>query len=92
MYRQYIYRLYCFIHGTYNTYVPVLLYVQVQIQYLCIAVRVRINRVRLPNLLEVSCTARGNVSLSVFAPENLVSRDRFVRPVLCQSAHSPHSD
>ena len=32
-----------------------------------------------------------NVSLSLFAPENLVSRGRFVRPVPGQPAHSPHS-
>ena len=30
--------------------------------------------------------------LSLFASENLVSRDRFGRPVSDQPAHSPHSD
>ena len=30
-------------------------------------------------------------SLSTFAPENLVSRDGFGRPVPHQPAHSPHS-
>ena len=35
-----------------NTNVPVLLYVQ--IQYVCTVIRVRINPVRLPNLLVVS--------------------------------------
>ena len=32
-----------------------------------------------------------NISLSPFAPENLVSRDGFGRPVLRQPAHSPYS-
>ena len=32
-----------------------------------------------------------NFSLSPFAPENLISRDEFGRPVPPQSAHSPHS-
>ena len=32
-----------------------------------------------------------NISLSAFAPENLVSRDGFVSPVLRQRAHSPYS-
>ena len=36
--------------------------------------RVRINRVRLPILLVVSRTGKINISLSPFAPENLVSR------------------
>ena len=52
MYRQYIY-VYCSIHGIYNTNVPVLLYVQVQC-YVCIVIGIRINWVRLPNLLVVS--------------------------------------
>ena len=30
--------------------------------------------------------------LSPYAPENLVSRDRFDRPIPRQPAHSPHSD
>ena len=35
---------------------------------------------------------RGNdISLSPFAPENLISRARFGRPDLRQPAHSPHS-
>ena len=33
-----------------------------------------------------------NSSLSPFAPENLVLRDGFGRPVPRQPAHSPHSD
>ena len=49
--------------------------------------RVRINRVRLPILLVVSRTGKINSSLSPFAPENLVSRDGFVRPVPRQPAH-----
>ena len=32
-----------------------------------------------------------NISLSPFAPENLVSRDGFGRPVPRQPAHSPHA-
>ena len=46
---------------------------------------------------KVASPARGqltremNISLSPFAPENLVSRDEFGRSVPRQSAHSPHS-
>ena len=32
-----------------------------------------------------------DMSLSLYAPENLVSRDGFGRPVPCQPAHFPHS-
>ena len=39
--------------------------------------RIRINRVGLPILLVVNCTRKINISLSPFASENLVSRDRF---------------
>ena len=46
-----------------------------------------INRVRLPILLVVSRTGKLNISLSPFAPENLVSRDGFGSPVLRQPAH-----
>ena len=49
--------------------------------------RVWINRVRLPILLVVSSTEKMNVSLSAFAPENLVSRDGFGSPVPRQPAH-----
>ena len=50
--------------------------------------KVRINRVRLPILLVVSWTGKKtNISLSPFAPENLVSRDRFGSPVPRQAAH-----
>ena len=42
--------------------------------------RVWINRVRLPILL--------HISLCPFAPQNLVSRDRFDRPVPRQPAHA----
>ena len=45
-----------------------------------------INRVRLPILLVVSGTGKMNFSLSPFAPEKLVSRDGFGRPVLRQPA------
>ena len=49
--------------------------------------RVRINRVRLPILLVVSRTGKIDISLSPFAPENLVSRDGFGSPVPRQPAH-----
>ena len=49
--------------------------------------RVWIDRVRLPTLLVVSRTGKHNISLSAFAPENLVSRDGFGSPVPCQPAH-----
>ena len=49
--------------------------------------RVWINRVRLPILLVVSWTGTINVSLSAFAPENLVSRDGFGSPFPRQPAH-----
>ena len=38
----------------------------------------------------VSWTGKINISLFPFAPENLVSRDRFSRPVPRQPAHSPY--
>ena len=47
---------------------------------------------------KVANAARGKLNreneyfLSQFAPEALVSRDRFGRPVLRQPAHSPSSD
>ena len=47
----------------------------------------KINRVRLPILLVVSCTGIMNISLSPFEPENLVSRDGFGSPVPRQPAH-----
>ena len=54
--------------------------------------RARINRVRLPIiLLVVSSTGKLDISLSPYAPENLVSRDGFSRPVPRQPAHSPYS-
>ena len=49
--------------------------------------RVWINPVRLPILLVVSWTGKTNISLSAFAPENLVSRDGFGSPVPRQPAH-----
>ena len=52
--------------------------------YLCMvihAARVWINRERLPILLVVSWTTKMDISLSPFAPENLVSRDEFGSPV-----------
>ena len=45
----------------------------------------------LPTLLVVRWTAKMNISLSSSAPESVVSRDGFGRPVPCQPAHSPHS-
>ena len=49
--------------------------------------RVWINRVRLPILLVVSRREKTNISLSAFAPENLVSRDGFGSPVPPQPAY-----
>ena len=54
--------------------------------YICICMvitcsRVWINPVRLLTLLVVSQTGKMNISLSPFAPKNLVSRDRFGRSV-----------
>ena len=50
--------------------------------------RVWINRARLPYLLVVSnCTGKMDISLSPFAPEILVSRDGFDRPVPRKPAH-----
>ena len=49
--------------------------------------RVWINRVRLRILLVVSSTGKANISLSPFAPENLVSREGFGSPVPRQPAH-----
>ena len=49
--------------------------------------RVWINRVRLPILLVVSRTGKMNISLSAFAPENLVSRDGCGSPVPRHPAH-----
>ena len=49
--------------------------------------RVWINRVRLPILHVVSWTGKMNISLSPFAPENLVSRDGFGSSVPRQLAH-----
>ena len=46
-----------------------------------------IDRVRLPILLVVSLTGKMNISLSPFAPENLISRDGFGSPVPRQPAH-----
>ena len=45
----------------------------------------------LPFLLMVGQQGEMVLSLSSFAPEKLVSRDGFGRPVLRQSAHSSHS-
>ena len=69
------------------------------ILYVCMVItysKVRINRVRLPILLVVSCTEKMNIFLSpcvpdIFlspcVPENLISRDGFSRPVPHQPAH-----
>ena len=57
--------------------------------YVCIITliaRGRINRVGLPIVLVVSWTGKMNISLSPFASENLVSRDRFGSPVPRQPA------
>ena len=43
--------------------------------------RVSINRVRLPIILVVSWTGKIDISISLFAPEDLVSLDGFGSPV-----------
>ena len=43
------------------------------------------------NLASGQLNRENDISLSPFAPENLVSRDGFARPVPRQPAHSPHS-
>ena len=61
--------------------------------YVCMVItysRLWINRLRLPILLVVSQTGKMNIPLSPYAPENLVSRDGFSRPVPRQPAH-PHT-
>ena len=58
--------------------------------YVCMVItysRVWINRARLPILLVVSCTGKISIPLSPCVPENLVSRDRFSRPVPRQPAN-----
>ena len=50
-----------------------------------------ISQVRLPILLVVSRTGKINIFLFPFAPDNLVSRDGFGRPVPRQPAHSAYS-
>ena len=50
-------------------------------------VYVWINLVWLPILLVVSWTGKMIIPLSPYVPENLVSRDRFTRPVPRQPAH-----
>ena len=54
--------------------------------------RVWINRVRLPILHVVSWTGKINISLSAFAPENLVSRDGLGSPVPRQPVHPRTQD
>ena len=49
--------------------------------------RVWINRVKLPILFVVSLRGKINISLSLFAPENLVPRDGFGSTSPCQPAH-----
>ena len=49
--------------------------------------RVWINRVRLPILPGISLTGKTNISLSPFAPENVVSRYGLGSPVPRQPAH-----
>ena len=63
---------------------PLLVYVWSSITYS----RVCINRGRLQILLVVSYSGKMNISLFPFAPESLVSRDGFGRPVPRQPTHS----
>ena len=65
--------------------IPNMLYV-----YVCMVThiaRVWINRIRFPIMHVVSWTEKINISLSPFAPDNLVSRDGFGSPVPRQPAH-----
>ena len=58
--------------------------------YVCMVTRIArvwINRVRLPILHVVSWTGKMNISLSAFAPKNVVSRDGFGSPFPRQPAH-----
>ena len=58
--------------------------------YVCMVThiaRVWINQVRLPVLHVVSLTGKMDISMSAFAPENLVSRDGFGSPVPRQPTH-----
>ena len=72
-------------------YLVHLLYFSMNVcMYVCMVThiaRVWINRVRLPILHVVSLTGKMNISLSAFAPENLISRDGFGSPVPREPAH-----
>ena len=64
----------------------------------CVVVTYIYSRVCINNRGKIANPARDqlkngkiDISLSPYAPENLVSRDRFDRPVPRQPAHSPHS-
>ena len=60
------------------------------VEYVCMVItcsKKRTKRVRLPILLVVSWTGKIDISLSAFAPENLISRDDFGGPVPRQPAH-----
>ena len=64
------------------------------LKYVCKVIaynRVWINRVKLPILLVISGTGKMIFFLSPFAPDILVPRDGFGRPVPRQPAHSPYS-
>ena len=65
-------------------------FIAMQVQHPCMVThiaRVWINRVRLPILHVVNRTEKINISLSAFAPENLLSRDGFGSPVPRRPAH-----
>ena len=71
-------------------YVPDRRYTIIDWMYICMVehlARVWTNRVRLPILHVVSSRGKTNISLSAFAPENLVLRDGFGSPVPRQPAH-----
>ena len=70
-----------------STSVVVMLHLLHGHTYIAVLIRVWINRVRSPILIVVSWTGKINISLSAFAPENLVSRDGFGSPAPRQPAH-----
>ena len=70
--------------GYYNCHSTAFSFSYYWFMYVCVVThisRLWINRVRLPILLVVSWTGKNNISLSAFAPENLVSRDGLGSPV-----------
>ena len=75
-----VYSMYVWLH-LYMLYILCIVYMlYILCMYSCIFSRVWMNRIWLQILLVVSLTWKMLFSLFPFAPENLVSRDRFGRP------------